>query len=123
VGLQLVLLGEAATGGAPLWGVAAARAASVAGLCVAVAVLRPPIDRGLVRTVAPIGLLDTGANAAFALAAEGGDLAVAAVLGSLFPVVTVALAQVRLGERLSGSQAAGAALAVGGALVVVWATT
>ena len=84
--------------------------------------LRPPIDRGLVRTVAPIGILDTGANASFALAAEDGDLAVAAVLGSLFPVVTVALAQARLGERLHGTQAAGAALAVAGALAVVGAT-
>jgi len=123
LGLQLVFLGEAATAGAPLWGVVAARATSVAALTATVLVLRPPIDRDLVRTVAPIGLLDTAANASFALAAEGGDLAVAAVLGSLFPVVTVALAQVRLGERLARVQAAGAALAVGGALVVVWSTS
>ena len=51
-----------------------------------------------------------------------GDLATAAVLGSLFPVVTVLIAHVRLGERLAGWQAVGAALAVGGALVVVGAT-
>jgi drug/metabolite transporter (DMT)-like permease len=123
LGLQLVLLGEGAAEGSPLWSVAAARTASVAGLVVIAAVLRPRIDRGLVRGVAPIGLLDTGANASFALAAESGSLAVAAVLGSLFPVVTVALAQARLGERLRGPQALGAALAIAGALTVVWSTT
>ena len=84
--------------------------------------LRPAIDRDSVATVVPIGLLDTGANASFAVAAGRGDLATAAVLGSLFPVVTVLIAHVRLGERLAGWQAVGAALAVGGALVVVGAT-
>src|ERR1041384_6941104 len=39
-----------------------------------------------------IGLLDTGANTAFAIATTGGLLSLVAVLGGLFPVVTVALA-------------------------------
>ena len=118
----MVFLGEAADAGAPLWGVVAARATSVAVLGAVALQRRPPLDRAAVRTVVPIGLLDTGANASFAVAAGHGDLATAAVLGSLFPVVTVLIAHVRLGERLAGWQAVGAGLAVGGALVVVGAT-
>jgi len=122
LGLQLVFLGEAADAGAPLWGVVAARATSVAVLGALALQRRPHLDRNAVRAVVPIGLLDTGANASFAVAAGHGDLATAAVLGSLFPVVTVGIAHLRLGERLAGWQAVGAGLAVGGALVVVGAT-
>jgi drug/metabolite transporter (DMT)-like permease len=122
LGLQLVFLGEAADAGAPLWGVVAARATSGAVLAAVALRRRPHIDRDGVRAVAPIGLLDTGANASFAVAAAHGDLTTAAVLGSLFPVVTVLIAHVRLGERLAGWQGVGAGLAVGGALVVVGAT-
>ena len=82
LGLQLVFLGEAADAGAPLWGVVAARATSVAVLgAVALPCSGRAMDRDAVTTVVPIGLLDTGANASFAIAAGRGDLATAAVLG------------------------------------------
>src|SRR5215213_2256214 len=64
--------------------------------------------------VALIGIGDTGANLLFAYAATTGNLAVVGVLGSLYPVATVVLARWLLGERLSGGQNAGVALALTG---------
>jgi drug/metabolite transporter (DMT)-like permease len=57
-----------------------------------------------------IGLLDMGGNAAFILATQAGALAIAAVLSSLYPVVTVVLAIVLLREHVSRSHVAGIAL-------------
>ncbi len=57
-----------------------------------------------------IGLLDMIGNAAFILAAQAGDLAVAVVLSSLYPVVTVVLAIAILREHLSRSHVAGIVL-------------
>lgn len=57
-----------------------------------------------------IGLLDMIGNAAFILASQTGQLAIAAVLSSLYPVTTVILAIVVLRERLTRSHVAGIAL-------------
>jgi drug/metabolite transporter (DMT)-like permease len=64
--------------------------------------------------LAVIGLLDTGANCAFAWATTAGLLSLVAVLGGLFPVVTVALAYFLLHERLEPLQRAGVLLALAG---------
>jgi drug/metabolite transporter (DMT)-like permease len=69
--------------------------------------------RGLL-PVAAVGLTDVAANALFALASTHGLLAIVAVLGSLYPVTTVLLAHVVLGERLTGVQLAGVAVALAG---------
>ena len=71
-----------------------------------------PLERGA--EAVGIGLLDTGANTAFAIATTGGLLSLAAVLGGLFPVVTVALAYFILHERLRPVQRAGVLLALAG---------
>jgi drug/metabolite transporter (DMT)-like permease len=68
--------------------------------------------------VAGIGLLDVGANALFAAAAQRGYLSVVSVLGSEYPVVTVILAQALLGERVTRPQAAGITLALVGVGIV-----
>lgn len=65
-----------------------------------------------------IGTGDLGANALFGLATAYGAVSVAAVLGSLFPVMTLVLARFVLGERLRGMQKAGVALAVLGVVLV-----
>ena len=58
------------------------------------------------------GALDAVANITMISAIRIGPLAVASVLGSLFPVVTILLARVVLGERLRWVQRAGVALAL-----------
>lgn len=58
------------------------------------------------------GALDAAANVTMLAAIRIGPLAVAAVLGSLYPVATILLARVVLGERLRWAQRAGVALAL-----------
>ena len=65
-----------------------------------------------------IGCGDLGANALFALASSRGQVSVASVLASLYPVVTAVLARLVLDERLARVQQAGVVLAVGGAVLI-----
>ncbi|MDP2401100.1 MAG: EamA family transporter [Actinomycetota bacterium] len=58
------------------------------------------------------GLLETAANVTMLTAIRIGPLAVASVLGSLFPVVVIVLARFFLGERLMWMQRGGVALAL-----------
>jgi drug/metabolite transporter (DMT)-like permease len=67
----------------------------------------PGLEHGHLGLLAAVGLGDAGANAAFAAASRGGLLSVVAVLGSLYPVVTVLLARQLHGERLRRVQVAG----------------
>ena len=62
------------------------------------------------------GLLLFGGTMLYTAATREGDLSVVAVLGSLFPVVTVGLAFALLGERLTRVQGAGAAAAMVGSV-------
>jgi drug/metabolite transporter (DMT)-like permease len=92
----------------------AARATSVCALVVACLVLRPSFDPAAVPILAVIGIADTAANGLFVAATTLGLLAVVSVLSSLYPVVTVGLAQLHLGERIDRVQGAGVALALVG---------
>lgn len=65
-----------------------------------------------------IGCADLGANVLFGLASSRGEVSVASVLGSLYPVVTILLARTLLKERLRGIQKVGALLALLGAGVI-----
>ncbi|MET8540086.1 EamA family transporter [Kitasatospora sp. NPDC004799] len=65
-----------------------------------------------------IGLADAAGNATYAMASHGGSAAVAAVLASLYPVVTALLARGVLKERLRPVQVVGAGLAVAGTLLL-----
>lgn len=59
------------------------------------------------------GALDAIANGLFQLAAQGGELAVVAVIGSLYPATTLLIAHFLLKERMSGVQWTGVALSLG----------
>jgi drug/metabolite transporter (DMT)-like permease len=77
-----------------------------------------PVLRRSLLPLAFVGLADVAANGSFALSARHGPITVAAVLASLYPVVTALVARGVLKERLRGVQAAGAGLALAGSVLL-----
>jgi len=69
-------------------------------------------------TVVTLGLLDTAALALYGLASRGELVAIVAVLASLYPVATIALARVAHGERLRRSQLIGVGTALTGVVLI-----
>jgi drug/metabolite transporter (DMT)-like permease len=65
-----------------------------------------------------VGLADVAANGTYTIAAQRGPITVAAVLASLYPVVTALAARGFLSERLLVVQAAGAGLALVGTVLL-----
>jgi drug/metabolite transporter (DMT)-like permease len=118
-GLFVVGVDAGADESAP-WAVVAARSASVALVLLAAAVtstsLRPPSR--LLPVLVGVAVFDTGANVLVAFATTQGAAGIVAVLSALYPVVTVVLARIVLGERLSRRRRAGGAVAIGGAAFV-----
>jgi drug/metabolite transporter (DMT)-like permease len=104
----------------PLWTTVIVRVASLAALGTALGALRRPlaVGRGDLRILAAVGGLDVLANGAFAIAATSGALSVVGVLGSLYPVTTVALAALVLRERPERRQQAGIAVCLAGAALL-----
>ncbi|KUF17090.1 MULTISPECIES: DMT family transporter [Streptomyces] len=74
--------------------------------------------RSALPALAFVGLADVAANGTYAMAARSGPVTVAAVLASLYPVVTALAARGVLKERLRGVQAAGAGLALIGTVLL-----
>jgi drug/metabolite transporter (DMT)-like permease len=118
-GLLLVALGEASEGD-PYWGTLAMRATSFSLLVLAAAVLRPSLAaaRGDLPVLLLVGVLDTAGNVLFAVATTKSLLSLVAVLGQLYPVVTVLLARILLGERLTRGQAVGVVGAFAGVALI-----
>lgn len=75
----------------------------------------PPTDRW---QLALIGCADLVATGLYGIATTKGALSVVAVVGSLYPVVTVLLARAILHERIARLQAVGVALALLGVAMV-----
>jgi drug/metabolite transporter (DMT)-like permease len=118
-GFLLVALGEASEGDA-LWATLAMRATSFSLLVLTAVALRPSFalaERDL-PVLLLIGVLDTAGNALFALATTESLLSLVAVLGQLYPVVTVLLARILLGERLSTGQELGVLGAFAGVALI-----
>jgi drug/metabolite transporter (DMT)-like permease len=65
-----------------------------------------------------VGVADVAANGTYTIAAQHGPVTVAAVLASLYPVVTALAARGFLSERLRAVQAAGAGLALVGTVLL-----
>jgi drug/metabolite transporter (DMT)-like permease len=118
-GIFVVGLDAGADESAP-WAVVAARSASVSVALVALLVTATPlrVPRRSLPVLAGIGAFDTGANVLVALATTYGAAGVVAVLSSLYPVVTVALARLVLGEELGLSRRIAGGVAIAGAALV-----
>ncbi|MEO6205256.1 MAG: DMT family transporter [Mycobacteriales bacterium] len=125
--LLLVAVGSEGDPGAVIMTLLTMRLAGVAvlaGLLLAFA-RRRGLDLGVRRTDLPILLLigacDVSANGAYAVASRSSLVSVAAVLASLYPVVTALLAYRFLGERLRRIQVVGVAVTLSGVLVLAGA--
>jgi len=105
------------------WALLWARAAAVTLLLAGAAIVRPPlrVDRPSAAILCGVGALDLAANALFALATTEGLLSLVAVLGSLYPVVTVLLARAVLHERVQMLQGVGVGAALAGVLLIAGA--
>jgi drug/metabolite transporter (DMT)-like permease len=120
LGLFVYFLGLGSRDGDALSTLAGARVASLTLLVVLALARAAPLrlPRPSLAAVAAVGVADVAANALFAFAAGHGLLALVAVLGSLYPVVTVLLAHVLLGERLTRPQQVGVAVALAGVCAI-----
>ncbi len=78
----------------------------------------PKLLWGLLPALAFVGLADVAANGTYSIAAQNGPVTMAAVLSSLYPVITALAAFAVLKERLRTIQAAGAGLALAGTVLL-----
>ncbi|MEU0525184.1 DMT family transporter [Streptomyces niveus] len=76
------------------------------------------VIRAALPALAFVGLADVAANGTYSIAAQNGPVTVAAVLASLYPVITAIAARGVLKERLRAVQAAGAGLALIGTVLL-----
>lgn len=109
-GLMFVGLDQTVEASAP-WPVVGGRLMTVSAMAVFFFIVKresplPPVSADI-RLPAIAGLVDTFSNALFLYATLEGDLAIVAVLSSLYPIATVILARLVLGERLTRLQQSG----------------
>jgi drug/metabolite transporter (DMT)-like permease len=102
------------------WAIFVNRVTGVTLLLGAALALRPPIEvrRTDLAVLASIGVLDITANALFAFASTEGLISLVAVIGSLYPLTTVALARIVLGERPHAVAQLGVAVALFGVVLI-----
>jgi drug/metabolite transporter (DMT)-like permease len=107
-GLFFILL-ERAPEESGLWPLAGTRISIVASVALLAAVagasVRPPA--GMVPTLVWLGFINLGADLLYLLATRAGLLSLVAVITSLYPAATVALARVSLNERMVKQQLLG----------------
>jgi drug/metabolite transporter (DMT)-like permease len=104
----------------PWWASLLFRATATGLVLAAVAVRRPPVRLGgrPLAIVVGVGLGDALGNLLFAASAGFGLVSLTSVLASLYPIVTVALAAVVVGERVSRVQKAGIAITLAGIALI-----
>ncbi len=100
-----------------LWGMRLASGIGYAALALVARSLGGVTTRQFPVLVA-VGLSDLAANALFGLASSMGMVSIAAVLGSLYPVMTIVLARYVLHERLRRIQVFGSTLALSGVVLI-----
>lgn len=118
-GAFIVGLDAGADESAP-WAVVASRATSVMLVAVVALIAAKPLlaPKRLLPALVLVGVFDTGANVLVAFASTKGAAGIVAVLSALYPLVTIVLARVLLGERLDAVRRLGGALALAGAAFV-----
>ncbi len=105
----------------PYWSSLIFRITSATVVAASAAVARPALRLGgwKLLVICGVGLGDTLGNAMFAVAAnKGGLVSLTSVLASLYPIVTVVLASVVLGERVARAQRAGVLLTFAGVALI-----
>ncbi|MBA2634704.1 MAG: EamA family transporter [Chloroflexi bacterium] len=117
LGAWYVLVDAAARLGDPLWALVFSRTTSAA-LATALAVGRVERSRFPVRIVVAAGLFDVAGNGLYVVARDLIPIGLAAALTGLYPIVTMILARVVLGERLTRLGQAGVALALLGIVLI-----
>jgi drug/metabolite transporter (DMT)-like permease len=119
IGLSYVAMDRAAEYDV-FWGVFLMRATSTPLVVATALAMRPRLhlDRHRLPPIVFVGLADVAANTLFSAASTLGYLSVVAVLGYLYPVVTVLLAHLLLRERLRPVQRIAALAALAGAVMV-----
>lgn len=111
-GFSVLIAQPAADAG--LWPLLGARAATIALLTALALTTGARLPAAAARPAIGAGVLDMLANILFLLALRtGGLLSMVAVISSLYPASTLLLARYVLGERMSGRQLTGVALALG----------
>lgn len=118
-GAWYVLLDFAAREGDPLWALVFSRSGSTL-IAAAIVAARGRWDRASVPIgiVVAAGLFDVGGNALYVVARESIHLGLAAALVGLYPIVTMILARLIIGERLPRLGQLGVALALLGIVLV-----
>jgi drug/metabolite transporter (DMT)-like permease len=128
VGLALVaalgfgsyfVMSDVAADDSVLWLLVLSRVLPVLGLAAlarARSMALPPRDAALLLVLA--GTLDCSATGLYALANTKGALSIVAVVGSLYPVMTLILARAVLGERIRRVQQVGVAAALAGVAMI-----
>jgi drug/metabolite transporter (DMT)-like permease len=113
IGLSTVFLGLI-PGGSLFWALAIVKTSATALLLVAIVVGRRPwrVPGPVLPAAVGVAALDSTGNGLFLLAAQAGQLAIAAILASLYPVTTVILAATLLHERITRVHLAGIAAAI-----------
>ncbi len=113
------VMSDAAADDSVLWLLVLSRVIPVPALAAFAAArgMRPPPSRRLWLLVLA-GTLDCGATGLYGLANTKGALSIVAVVGSLYPVMTVLLARGVLGERIRPVQQLGVAAALTGVAMI-----
>ena len=102
------------------WASLVFRATSFSVIALTALALRSPVrvSRGDAAFVAAVGVGDTLGNVLFAASSGHGLVSVTSVLASLYPIVTVALARVMLGERIDRGQELGVVATLAGVVLI-----
>jgi drug/metabolite transporter (DMT)-like permease len=119
-GIFFLFVAKASEGDNALSAAFMLRLTTVPLILLAMLALRQPfrVPRGNLHWLVLIGVLDSGANTLFALATNHGLLSLVSVLGSLYPLSTVLLAQALLREHVARHQKFGIVAALAGVALI-----